>query len=159
MEFKNRQGQNLGRIKLVATNEANVYDVIFEDNASKQGTPLTEETFKAFKEEVLNEIANVTLSQGLRGPQGEKGDKCDRSEQGEKGEPEAPGGAATGFYTSSEPFSTGVGRYDVSSVTYNKPELVPGDLILSTKSGTLVRVRSLTSDGIVFVGEYVFSFK
>ena len=65
----------------------------------------------------------------------------------------------TGFYISTQSFTTGVNRYDVSSVAYNKPELASGDLILSSSNGVLVRVRSISADGFVFVGEYVYSFK
>ncbi len=65
----------------------------------------------------------------------------------------------TGFYISTQSFTTGVNRYDVSSVAYNKAELASGDLILSSSNGVLVRVRSISADGFVFVGEYVYSFK
>ena len=82
---------------------------------------------------------------------GEKGDKGDKGDKGEKGE------GGSGVYLSSEGFTAGVGRYDVSSVAYNKQELCAGDLILSTSTKNMVRVRSLTSDGFMFIGEYVLT--
>ena len=91
----------------------------------------------------------------LGGPQGDKGDKGEKGDKGDRGPKGDKGESGSGFYTSTEAFSTGVDRYDVSSVSYTKDELAPGDLILSVANRNLVRVRSLTSDGFMFIGEYV----
>ena len=92
-------------------------------------------------------------------PRGEKGDKGDKGDKGEKGDSGQTVTVSTnGFYTSTQSLSTGVGRYDVSSVTYDKPELQAGDLVLSVVTGNMVRIRSLSADGFTFIGEWVYSF-
>ena len=64
-----------------------------------------------------------------------------------------------GIYVSSQAFGTGVERYDMSSVSYNKDELTPGDLVISAQNYNVVAVRSVTSDGFNFIGEYKFNIK
>lgn len=181
MEFKNRNSQYPGRIQLkkVSDGSTETYDVILADNATEQGTPLNEATLNALKEDILNAVlqfinaANTQAGIGIAeitscgqdtsggnvyrihlnngayfdftAPRGAKGDK-------------GSGVSGEGFYTSTESYSAGVGRYDVSSVTYKKPELEPGDLVLSVTTGNLVRVRSLTSDGFKFIGDWVYKF-
>ncbi len=59
MEFKDRKAQHAGRIRLQAVDgQPNVYDVIAADGVTEQGTPLDAQTFAAFKEELLDKIAN-----------------------------------------------------------------------------------------------------
>lgn len=68
MEFKDRKTQHAGRIRLQSVEgQPNVYDVIFADDATEQGTPLTAETFAAFKQEVLDEVANYNAVAGADG--------------------------------------------------------------------------------------------
>lgn len=81
---------------------------------------------------------------GATGPQGKQG------VQGIEGK---------GIFVSSQSFGTGVDRYDVSSVRYAKNELVPGDLIISLSNYNVVYVRSLSADGFLFTGEYLFNIK
>lgn len=78
---------------------------------------------------------------------------------GAPGSPGRQGADGNGIYVSSQEFGTGVNRYDVSNVTYNKDELAPGDLIISAKNFNVVSVRSLTSDGFMFLGEYKFNIQ
>ena len=94
----------------------------------------------------------------LSGPQGDKGDKGEKGDKGDRGPKGDKGESGSGFYISTEAFSTGVGRYDVSSVSYTKDELAPGDLILSVANRNAVRVRSVTADGFTFIGEFAFKF-
>ena len=180
MEFKNRNSTHPGRIQLKKVSDGSIetYDVIMADGATEQGTPLNEATLNELKKDLLNAVlqfvnaSNTQVGIGIdeitacgqntngnvyrihlnngayfdfTAPRGAKGDK-------------GSGVSGEGFYTTTESLSTGVGRYDVSSVTYKKPELEPGDLVLSVKTGDLVRVRSLTSDGFMFIGEWVYKF-
>ncbi len=94
----------------------------------------------------------------LSGPQGDKGDKGEKGDKGDRGPKGDKGESGSGFYISTEAFSTGVDRYDVSSVSYTKDELAPGDLILSVANRNAVRVRSVTADGFTFIGEFAFKF-
>lgn len=82
-----------------------------------------------------------TGATGLQGPAGRKGVD------------------GNGIYVSSQGFGTGTDRYDVSSVTYNKNELLPGDLIISAQNFNVVAVRSVSSDGFIFIGEYKFNIR
>ncbi len=103
--------------------------------------------------------AAVWQNQGvLSGPKGDKGEKGDKGDRGDRGPKGDKGESGSGFYISTEAFSAGVGRYDVSSVSYTKDELAPGDLILSVANRNAVRVRSVTSDGFTFIGEFAFAF-
>lgn len=56
MEFKDRKATNPGRIKLknIATNVTETYDIELADGAVEAGTPLNKATFDAFKEDILN---------------------------------------------------------------------------------------------------------
>lgn len=63
MEFKDRKTQHAGRIRLQSVDgQPNVYDVIFADDATEQGTPLTAETLGSFKKEILDEAINNNIS-------------------------------------------------------------------------------------------------
>ena len=79
MEFTDRKPQYPGRIKLknVSTGEEAMYDMTLADGDTSAaagytaGTPLNKATFDAFKEDILNYLAN---NPGPRGEKGEKGD-------------------------------------------------------------------------------------
>ncbi|MCM1289486.1 MAG: hypothetical protein NC132_02400 [Corallococcus sp.] len=101
---------------------------------------------------------DIAPSSGYRwakfvGPQGAAGLNGTTGANGRQG---ADG---NGIYVSSQAFGTGVERYDVSSVSYKKSELAAGDLIISAQNCNVVSVRSLTSDGFTFIGEYLFNIK
>lgn len=63
MEFKDRKSQHAGRIRLQSVEgQPNVYDVIFADGATEQGTPLTAETLGSLKKEILDDAINYNIS-------------------------------------------------------------------------------------------------
>ncbi len=71
-EFKNRKTNTPARIKLrnVVTNAEETYDVILDENVVEEGTPLNAQTFNAFKEDILQSVARLDITEEMKGEKG-----------------------------------------------------------------------------------------
>ena len=92
MEFTDRVSSSNGTIKLTHSDgTVELCKIALNDSATTQGTPLNAETFRQFREDIMNAVANYTV--------GEKGEKGDKGDKGDKGEPGDGATDLTGYAT------------------------------------------------------------
>lgn len=150
-EFNNKQTQQPIKVKIrnLTTGMESVCEITFiEEKAAEADVLLHKEPF--------NEHVSENGDKLCVGGEAEKigtDDKFCRGELRRNRNPYAE------IYVSAQSFNEGRGHYDVAEVKYNKEKLCVDDLIVSSVNGKIVRVVSLSADGLFFVGDCVRSVK